>query len=169
MRDVIVILGSESDRKPFEESGALNVLREVGVEYEVSIFSADRHDDELKDYCQTKLKNGTCCFIGAAGLAPVLPGRIAGIVRNLCPVIGVALTPEGQYTITGKPKGTVVLTTGIGKEGLYNAALAACQIIAQFDTTVNEDLRNYLSFQKKPSKRSIFSSRKDREQQGVKV
>jgi phosphoribosylaminoimidazole carboxylase PurE protein len=153
--EVIVILGSDSDLPVLAEMKIREIFDEIRVSHEVSIISADRHPEELRKYCLQKREDGAACFIGVAGLAPVLPGSIAAILENAVPVIGVALEEKGLYTIIGKPKGTVVLTTGVGKTALYNAALAACQIVGQKDRAVAEKLRDFMARHKKPAQINV--------------
>ncbi len=146
MSQVVIILGSESDLGIVKESKMLEVLDEIGVSWELSIISAHRNSEELQNYCMEKYKypcrgradkdKDAEVFIGVAGMAAALPGVIASHVR-CCPVIGVPLVssdiPSGLdalYSMVRMPAGVPVAVPGIGKPGLYNAALLACQIIA---------------------------------------
>ena len=134
--EVVIVIGSNSDRKSVDESGMLDVLNQCAVDWQMSIISAHRHPDKLKEYCQEMVNNGVLVFIGVAGMSAALPGAIAAYTKGLCPVIGVALTEDKLFggldallAMTRLPLGTAVATVGLDKTGLYNAAKLAVQII----------------------------------------
>ena len=150
---MVVILGSKSNEESVRESGMFDVLDKVGVSWIAAIISAHRNPEELKDYC---LSSQGKVFIGVAGMAAALPGAIAAIVKNH-PVIGVALVSEvlegldALFAIVRMPPGVPVSCTGIGRAGLQNAAIQACQIIALGDKEVASGLAAYLeNNQRKP-------------------
>ncbi len=159
---VIVILGSESDRSLLDDSKALEFFREVGMPFELSYISAHRHATELTKYCVKKVENGTEVFIAAAGMAAALPGAVAAAIDGRCPVIGVALpSPEfmdamdALLAITRMPPGVPVLCAGIGKAGLKNAAIAACQIVGLGDPDVCKKTRDWILQNKKPPRYDV--------------
>jgi 5-(carboxyamino)imidazole ribonucleotide mutase len=136
---VQIILGSNSDEDELKNSGALDILNQCDVSWDLSILSAHRHPEELEAYCQEAIAvaSGTKIFIAAAGMSAVLPGVIAANIKFSLPVIGVAL-PSSEFpnaidallAITRMPGGCPVIFAGIGKAGLKNAALIAVQILS---------------------------------------
>lgn len=160
-RQVVIVLGSESDLALFKESAVQEILDKTKISYEVSIISADRHHKKLRSYCLRKLKEGTSVFIGAAGMLPVLPGSIASIIEFKRPVFCIPLDKDTAKAMALKPSGAPVPVAGIGKAGLDNAALSACQILSL------KDEKTYMVFQetlmairkKKPAKVGIIKSK----------
>jgi 5-(carboxyamino)imidazole ribonucleotide mutase len=131
MTDVLFIIGSESDRAAIEPGLALAAER--GISVELKVLSAHRNLEELVAFLKTG-SAGWKVIIAAAGLAAVLPGVVASLVR--LPVIGVPLVAGGLagldalLSIIQTPKGVPVATMGIGKQGVLNAVLLAERIIA---------------------------------------
>ena len=164
MSQIVIILGSENDKEVVEESKMLDVLDGVGVSWKVSIISAHRNPKQLVNYCIKMEKGGTLVFVAAAGMAAALPGAIASHVRHL-PVIGVPLISEvldGQdalFSMVRMPSGIPVAVPGIGKSGLYNAAILACQIVAIKDSTVEANLQKFLIEKDKIARISVLSSK----------
>ena len=160
---VVIILGSRSDLTKLEESNALNILREVGISYKVSILSAHRNPVDLMSYSQRKDREGTLVFIGAASMNAALPGVIAAHIPHK-PVIGVPLASEGfpnaldaTLAMTRMPPGKPVLVC----PGFQNAAISACQIIGLFDQTVSKKLQVYLTENQKKPEMDILSSQEE--------
>lgn len=125
MVDVAIIMGSESDKKVAE--GAIEVLSQNGVSFEVKILSAHRNPEELERY----LKDADAkIFIGIAGLAAHLPGFIAS--RTDKPVIGVPVSAklgglDALLSIVQMPSGVPVACVGI--DNAKNAAYLALRIL----------------------------------------
>jgi len=133
---VAIIIGSEYDFPLVEQSGMLGVLDQMKIAWELSVISADRNPQELHDCCIIAKRRGVIVFIGAAGMSAKLPAAIAAYTGYKTPVIGVALPSEdfpnsldALFTIVRQPGGCPVICSGIGKAGLKNAALIACQIL----------------------------------------
>ena len=82
--------------------------------------------------------------IAGAALATALPGAIAGASGMKSVVIGVPLDEHGIDSCLWMPPGVPVLTAGVGKAGLQNAAIAACQILSIGDSGVAGRLEKYL-------------------------
>jgi 5-(carboxyamino)imidazole ribonucleotide mutase len=151
---VIIIAGSESDRKTIDEAGMLKILNRLGVRWELNYASAHRNDEDLTDYCQRVLIAGAKIFIGIASMAAALPGAIAAKTLSIFPVIGVPLVAsdnisggtDALMSMIRMPPGVPVMVVGMGIPGLKNAALAAAQIISLLDETgeVRKKLDNYL-------------------------
>lgn len=124
-----VIMGSKSDEALMQP--ALDMLKELGVEYEVSVISAHRKPEKVREYGQKARERGIEVIIAGAGMAAHLPGVLAS--WTTLPVIGVPL-PAGELkgidallSITQMPPGIPVACVGIG--GARNAALLAAQIL----------------------------------------
>jgi 5-(carboxyamino)imidazole ribonucleotide mutase len=140
-----IVMGSKSDKKTVEDSKMLDILRDSGVDFDISICSAHRNPDELAEFCRAATDEGPAVFIGIAGMAAALPGALAGNTKMAMPVIGVPLDEDGIDSCLYMPPGVPVLTAGVGNAGLKNAAIAACQIVATADPAVAEKLSAYLA------------------------
>jgi len=152
---VQVVIGSKSDEGVVKESGMLDILDQLGADRAVSICSAHRNPDELAAFCKASCEDGTLVFIAVAGMATALPGAIAGNTGMSKPVIGVPLDENGIDSCLYMPPGVPVLTAGVGKAGLKNAAIAAGQILAATDHEVARRLRAYLDLNAKPANFNI--------------
>lgn len=152
MAQVQVVMGSKSDVSLVEASGISDVFDEVGVSYAASVCSAHRNLPELELFAQEACQSGTKVFIGIAGMAAALPGALAGCTGMVVPIIGVPLDEHGVDSCIYMPPGVPVLTSGVGKPGLKNAAIAACQILAIDD----EIRRSFGAYMAKHTKRPEF-------------
>lgn len=159
MPKIQLVLGSKSDEGVVKESGMVDILEQLGANYEVSVCSAHRNPDELAAFCKTALDDDTEVFIAVAGMAAALPGAIAGNTGMSKPVIGVPLDEDGIDSCLYMPPGVPVLTAGVGKAGLKNAAIAAGQIAALHDQGVRDRLRAYLDYNAKRPEFNIDSSK----------
>jgi 5-(carboxyamino)imidazole ribonucleotide mutase len=130
MKDVLFLIGSESDRNAVEPGLAL--LSEKGLTHELAVLSAHRDLERLSSFLKES-EGGYRLIIAAAGLSAALPGVVASIVR--CPVIGVPLVSgplsgiDALLSILQLPKGVPVATMGVGPQGVLNAVLLAERII----------------------------------------
>ncbi|MFH1579487.1 MAG: 5-(carboxyamino)imidazole ribonucleotide mutase [Thermoplasmatota archaeon] len=135
---VQIVLGSKSDLKVAEK--AVNILKELGVKYKVSIASAHR-TPELVDKLVSEADAEV--FIAIAGLSAALPGVIAA--RTLKPVIGVpvsgAVNLDSILSVVQMPPGIPV--AGVGLDRGDNAALLAAEILALKDEKVMASLVKY--------------------------
>lgn len=138
--DVRVIMGSASDIEIAKK--VTRTLKEFGISYEVSVISAHRALDVLKE---TVDKDDCKVYITIAGMAAHLGGVTAGMTVK--PVIGV---PAGGSNTAGldallsivqMPKGVPVATVAIN--GGENAAVLAAQILALSDQTLAKKLKDY--------------------------
>jgi 5-(carboxyamino)imidazole ribonucleotide mutase len=145
MAQVYVVLGSKSDLEAIKASGMADILEAVGISYSVSVCSAHRNLPELEEFTKRSIIEGAKVFIGVAGMATALPGALAGASKMTTPVIGVPLDEHGVDSCIYMPPGVPVLTAGVGKVGLKQAALAACQILAVGDRAGGLSLSSYLS------------------------
>ncbi len=151
---VVVILGSESDKHVAAESKLSRVLRGVGVPYEISVISAHRNPEELTRYVTNSSEpDDPVVFICGAGMAAALPGAVAALTTPTwypTMVIGVAL-PSAEFqngldamlAITRMPPGVPVAFAGIGRAGFENAAILACQALALGSHEIRDGLVTY--------------------------
>lgn len=124
-----IVMGSESDANLMKP--ALQVLEQLGIEYEVSIISAHRTPEKAREYGLKVQERGIEVIIAGAGMAAHLPGVLAS--WTTIPVIGVPL-PSGELkgvdallSIVQMPGGIPVACVGIG--GAKNAAYLAAEIL----------------------------------------
>jgi phosphoribosylaminoimidazole carboxylase PurE protein len=141
---VHIVLGSASDLEAVKAAGMVETLNAVGATVSVSVCSAHRNIDELAKFVTRAVAAGGRVFVGVAGLAAALPGALAGLTNMALPVIGVPMDEHGVDSCVYMPPGVPVLTAGVGKVGLKNAAIAAAQILAVGDATVATRLRAHL-------------------------
>ena len=140
-----IVMGSESDLKVVE--GAVSVLSEFGIPFEVRVLSAHRTPDETATWASTARQRGLKVVIAAAGGAAHLAGVIAA--HTTLPVLGL---PIGGGSLSGldalfatvqMPSGVPVGTVAIN--GARNAALLAVQIIGVEDEVIAEKLNDQKS------------------------
>lgn len=142
---VAVVMGSRSDWPVMAPADGL--LREFGVGHIVSIVSAHRTPDRLREFARSARDEGFKVIIAAAGGAAHLPGMIAA--WTTLPVLGVPVRTsalagmDSLLSIVQMPAGVPVGTLGIGEVGARNAALLACSIVSLSDEKVAEQLRRW--------------------------
>lgn len=142
MKKVGIIMGSDSDLPVLEK--AIDTLTELGVPYEVHVFSAHRTPKEAKEFSETAMERGFGAIIAAAGMAAHLAGAIAA--NTTLPVIGIpikAASLDGMDALLSTvqmPPGIPVATVGINAAA--NAALLAAQIIALGDESLSQKLKD---------------------------
>jgi 5-(carboxyamino)imidazole ribonucleotide mutase len=140
-----VLIGSENDRELI--APALQVLDEYNVPYELTVMSAHRAAERVRDYALSAEERGIKVLIAAAGYAAHLPGVLAS--WSMLPVIGVPLPTselkgiDSLLSIAQMPGGIPVLSVGIGKSGAKNAALAAVQILSLSNEGLRQAYRAY--------------------------
>jgi 5-(carboxyamino)imidazole ribonucleotide mutase len=125
-----ILIGSESDLPVMEKAG--DVLRELGVHFEMEILSAHRLPDKTADYARTARQRGIEVLIAGAGMAAHLAGALAS--HTTLPVIGVPIKSgaldgvDALYSTVQMPQGIPVATVAI--DGAKNAAYLACEILS---------------------------------------
>ena len=138
-----IIMGSKTDLEVLQ--GAVEVLREFGVEHELRILSAHRTPEKVLEWSQTAEERGLEVLIAGAGSAAALPGVVAA--KTVLPVLGVPVASttlggvDALLSIVQMPKGVPVGTLAIGKGGAANAALLAVSILAAKRPDLREKLR----------------------------
>lgn len=134
-----VIVGSKSDLSKLEKG--LEILAGLSVQYKLSVCSAHRDPERLRETVARWELDGVRVFIAAAGLAAHLPGVLASL--TLKPVIGVPLDAalgglDSLLAIVQMPPGVPVATVGV--DNARNAAILAAEILALGDEKLDERL-----------------------------
>ncbi|MBE0447847.1 MAG: 5-(carboxyamino)imidazole ribonucleotide mutase [Actinobacteria bacterium] len=158
-----IVMGSDSDLPVMQK--AANVLKEMGVPYEIDISSAHRLPDKTAEYARTARERGLAVIIAGAGMAAHLAGVIAS--HTTLPVIGVPLKSgalagvDALYATVQMPPGIPVATVAI--DGAENAAYLACEIIS----VANPDIARRLEEKRQQTREKLAEkSRKLKEEYG---
>lgn len=129
MPDVLILVGSESDKPRIEP--AFEVLDKAGVSYEFHVSSAHRTPDRTGELVKGAKARGVRVLICGAGLSAALPGFAAALTD--LPVIGVpfAVGPlnglDALLATVQVPPGVPVATVGI--DNAKNAAHLALRVL----------------------------------------
>jgi phosphoribosylaminoimidazole carboxylase PurE protein len=135
-------MGSASDKEVMAE--AASVLRELGIPYEMGVYSAHRTPERAAKLASEAAARGVRAVIAGAGAAAHLAGAMAS--RTNLPVIGVPLaaTPlaglDALLATVQMPAGFPVATMAIGAPGARNAAFLSAQILATSDDAIARKL-----------------------------
>lgn len=139
-----IIMGSKSDLSVMKE--AAGILEELGVSYEISIVSAHRTPDRMREYANSAVEKGLKVIIAGAGGAAHLPGMVAA--STPLPVIGVPVKSRNSIdgwdsilSILQMPGGVPVATVAL--DGAKNAGILAAQIVAAGDDELLKRLASY--------------------------
>jgi phosphoribosylaminoimidazole carboxylase PurE protein len=139
---VLIVMGSASDKEVMAEAGS--VLRELGIPYEMGVYSAHRTPERAAKLASEAASRGVRAIIAGAGAAAHLAGAMAS--RTNLPVIGVPLaaTPlaglDALLATVQMPAGFPVATMAIGAPGARNAAFLSAQILATSDESIARKL-----------------------------
>jgi 5-(carboxyamino)imidazole ribonucleotide mutase len=140
-----VIMGSKSDLKYMQ--AAADLLRALGVPFEMQIVSAHRTPDWMFEYASTAESRGLEVIIAAAGGAAHLPGMVAA--KTVLPVLGVPIPAtalnglDALLSIVQMPRGVPVGTLAVGEPGAANAALLAASIVSRGRPQIRERVREW--------------------------
>lgn len=143
MAKVAIVMGSDSDLPVLKS--CIKILKDFGVETEVSVISAHRTPDKAAQYAKDAEKNGFGVIIAAAGKAAHLPGVLAAF--TVLPVIGIPIKSstldglDSLLSIVQMPKGIPVATVAV--DGAENAALLAVQILGTADKKLRDKMKEY--------------------------
>jgi len=123
--------------------GAVAVLDELGIDWEMKVRSAHRTPEQTLDYARSAQERGIQVLIAGAGMAAHLAGVLAA--ESLLPVIGVPIGAslggfDALLATVQMPPGVPVATVAIGKAGAKNAAWMAARIMALSDDSLAEKL-----------------------------
>jgi 5-(carboxyamino)imidazole ribonucleotide mutase len=144
MAQVGIIMGSASDLPVMQE--AIDILKELGIDYEVDIVSAHRTPEKMMTYGQEAHQRGIKVIVAGAGGAAHLPGMVAAI--SPLPVIGVPVKSSNSIdgwdsvlSILQMPGGVPVATVALN--GAKNAGILAAQIIGSSNQEVQDKIIAY--------------------------
>jgi 5-(carboxyamino)imidazole ribonucleotide mutase len=125
-------MGSKSDEPLIQPT--LELLDQLGIEYEASIISAHRNPEKVREYGSRAKERGLEVIIAGAGGAAHLAGVLAS--WTTLPVIGVPLATselkgmDALFSTVQMPAGVPVACVAIGPAGAKNAAFLAAEILS---------------------------------------
>ena len=125
-----ILMGSDSDLPVMGK--AAEVLKEMGIPFEMDISSAHRLPEKTANYARRARGRGIEVLIAGAGMAAHLAGVLAS--QTTLPVIGVPLKSgaldgvDALYSTVQMPPGVPVATVSV--DGAKNAAYLACEILS---------------------------------------
>ena len=128
-------MGSDSDLPTMKAATAM--LDQLQVPYEVTVVSAHRTPERLREYASGAAGRGLEVIVAGAGGAAHLPGMVAA--WTTLPVLGVPVQSralsgmDSLLSIVQMPKGVPVGTLAIGEAGAANAGLLAVRILSARD------------------------------------
>ena len=140
MKKVGIVMGSASDLPVVEK--AVKTLHDLGVPYEVHVFSAHRTPEQARDFALGARSAGFGAIIAAAGMAAHLAGAIAA--NTTLPVVGIPCSSakldgiDALLSTVMMPSGIPVATVAI--DGAVNAALLCAEILSLGDDALAEKL-----------------------------
>ena len=139
-----IIMGSQSDLPVMQ--GAADLLKELGISYEITVVSAHRTPVRMLEYAQQAADRGIQVIIAGADGAAHLPGMVASATP--LPVIGVPVKSSNSIdgwdsvlSILQMPKGVPVATVALN--GGANAGILAAQILGASDLAVRARISTY--------------------------
>jgi len=139
-----IIMGSKSDLNVMQD--AADVLKELGVPYEITVVSAHRTPERMFSYAKSAANRGLKVIIAGAGGAAHLPGMVASLTH--LPVIGVPVKSSNSIdgwdsilSILQMPNGIPVATVALN--AAKNAGILAAQIVSTADETLVKNLIDY--------------------------
>jgi len=136
-------MGSDSDLPTMQ--GAIDVLVEFDVSYEVRIVSAHRTPEVMVEYARAAAGRGLRIIIAGAGGAAHLPGMTASMTP--LPVIGVPVAQphldglDSLLSIVQMPAGVPVAAVAIGNS--RNAGLLAVRILGASEARLRAAMERY--------------------------
>ena len=150
-----IIMGSASDLPVMQ--GAIDILKEFGIQIEVEIVSAHRTPEKMVSYAKNAAEKGLKVIIAGAGGAAHLPGMTASLTT--LPVIGVPVKSSNSIdgwdsilSILQMPNGIPVATVAL--DGAKNAGILAARIIGTADSEVSKTLTQYQQAMKEKVEKS---------------
>ena len=141
---VSIIMGSKSDLPVMQD--AADILKDLGVSYEITIVSAHRTPHRMVEFAEAARGRGIKVIIAGAGGAAHLPGMVASLTS--LPVIGVPVKSSNSIdgwdsvlSILQMPGGIPVATVALN--GAKNAGILAAEIVGAFDAQIANSLDAY--------------------------
>jgi len=137
-------MGSSSDLNVMK--AAADVLKELEIEFEMTVVSAHRTPELMFDYAKKAANRGLKVIIAGAGGAAHLPGMVASITP--LPVIGVPVKSSNSIdgwdsilSILQMPNGVPVATVALN--AAKNAGILAAQIIGASNKEVQQRMVDF--------------------------
>jgi len=137
-------MGSDSDLPVMRQ--AADVLKELGVPFELTIVSAHRTPDRMFKYAKEAHRRRIKVIIAGAGGAAHLPGMVASL--SPLPVIGVPIKSSNSIdgwdsvlSILQMPNGVPVATVALN--AAKNAGILATQILGSHDEDLMQRILQY--------------------------
>ncbi len=134
---VHIVMGSKSDGHVAKK--AEDILKEFGINYSLSIASAHRTPNKVKEIAESDAD----VFIAIAGLSAALPGSIAAYTTK--PIIGVPVSGkvnlDSILSIVQMPPGIPIAAVGLDRGD--NAALLAIEMFAMHDKKLQKKLEKH--------------------------
>ena len=144
MAQVGIIMGSKSDLPIMQE--AADILKELGISYEITVVSAHRTPKRMFEYAESAADRGINVIIAGAGGAAHLPGMTASITP--LPVIGVPIKSSNSIdgwdsilSILQMPGGIPVATVALN--GAKNAGILAASILGATDSAIRDRISSF--------------------------
>lgn len=143
MAQVAIVMGSNSDLPVVK--GAIDKLRQFGVDFEVHVISAHRTPYQAEEFAKTAKEKGVKVIIAAAGKAAHLGGVIAAYTT--LPVIALPIKSslmdglDSLLSMVQMPSGIPVATVAVN--GADNAGILAVQMLALSDSSLSEKLEQF--------------------------
>lgn len=141
---ISIIMGSDSDFPIMKQ--AADIIKEFGIEFEITIVSAHRTPDRLIEFSRKAHERGVKVIIAGAGGAAHLPGMVAAI--SPLPIIGVPIKSSNSIdgwdsilSILQMPGGVPVATVALN--GAKNAGLLALKILGSSDQELSQKILDY--------------------------
>jgi 5-(carboxyamino)imidazole ribonucleotide mutase len=144
---VAIVMGSKTDAELMRPT--VEVLTKLGIDYEMSVISAHRNPEKIREFGLSAQERGIEVIIAAAGGAAHLPGVLAS--WTTLPVIGVPLATselegiDALYSIVQMPAGVPVACMAIGTAGAKNAAYLAAEILSLKHDKIKKAYEKYRS------------------------
>jgi 5-(carboxyamino)imidazole ribonucleotide mutase len=139
-----IIMGSDSDLPVMQ--AAAELLRELGIPFELTVVSAHRTPLRMVQYATTARERGLKVIIAGAGGAAHLPGMVASLTP--LPVIGVPIKSSNSIdgwdsvlSILQMPNGIPVATVALN--AAKNAGILAASIIGSFEEAIGNEVAAY--------------------------
>lgn len=155
MVEVGIIMGSKSDLPVMQD--AADVLKELGIEFEMTVVSAHRTPERMYDYAKGAQARGLKVIVAGAGGAAHLPGMVASLTA--LPIIGVPIKSSNSIdgwdsilSILQMPGGIPVATVALN--GAKNAGILAASIIG----ASNQDVFDRISEFKENLKKKVLDT-----------
>ena len=137
-------MGSQSDLPVMEK--AAEVLKQLGISYEMDVVSAHRTPEKMVDYAKNAHLRGIKVIIAGAGGAAHLPGMVASL--SPLPIIGIPIKSSNSIdgwdsilSILQMPGGVPVATVALNNA--QNAGILAAQIIGSSNPAILDKIISF--------------------------